>query len=238
MLNILALVPARGGSKRLPGKNIRLLGGKPLIVWSIEVAARAVGSPSDVIVSTDDEKIGETARQAGARVPWLRPSHLATDTATSVDVSLHALDWFESECGSVDALLLLQPTSPFRKIKTVKQGIEMFRENGRRPVVGVSPAESHPYWCFRIDGSSMQPFCIHQGSDLCSQDLPMAYVVNGAFYIISPMVLRSKRTFIPKGTIPLVMDSPEESIDIDTPWDWLIAESFLLHRKKKLSDSL
>jgi N-acylneuraminate cytidylyltransferase len=225
-MKILAVVPARSGSKRLPGKNIRLLGGKPLIVWSIEVA-HSIPDICDTLVSTDDPAIAEVARAAGALAPWLRPAELATDIASSVDVCLHALDWYEAEKGTIDGLLLLQPTSPFRTQETVRKGIELFCHHNHRPVIGVSPAESHPMWCFQIEGDTMRPFIEGGGLTLRSQDLPPAYAVNGAFYLISPDHLRKRRSFYTDNIVPLVIDSAAEVIDIDTEWDWKMAESIL-----------
>lgn len=225
-MKILALVPARGGSKRLPGKNIRGLGGKPLIEWSIQ-AAQGIPEIVDIVVSTDDEEIGDIARKAGASVPWLRPAALATDEASSVDVALHALDYYEGLHGPVDGLLLLQPTSPFRSRESVLRGLEMFREHAFRSVVGVSPASTHPLWCFRIDGVSMKPFVERSQADLRAQVLPPAYALNGAFYLISPVELRTSRAFCNKDTVPLVMDGPMEGVDIDTEADWQWAEYLL-----------
>ena len=128
-MKILALILARGGSKRLPGKNIRILGGKPLIVWSLDVA-QDIAEICTTLVSTDDLEIAKVCKEAGALVPWLRPAELSTDTAGSVDAALHALDWYEKEYGMVDGILLLQPTSPFRTKETVRKGIELFKENG------------------------------------------------------------------------------------------------------------
>jgi CMP-N,N'-diacetyllegionaminic acid synthase len=226
----LALVLARGGSKRIPNKNTRKLGEKPLIVWSIDVA-KGIPEICDILVSTDDEEIAETARVAGALVPWLRPAELASDTASSVDAGLHALDWYERERGSVDGLLLLQPTSPFRGKETVRSGIEMFRANKMRPVIGVSLAESHPMWCYRVEGNSMKPFIAGGGLGLRSQDLPPAYVINGAFYLIAPKDLRKGSTFIGENAVALVMPNYYEGIDIDTEADWQLAE-FLCERMK------
>ena len=225
-MRILALVTARGGSKRLPGKNIRLLGGKPLIVWSIDVA-KGIPDICDILVSTDDSDIADIARNSGALVPWLRPAELATDTASSVDVCLHALDWYEGENGKVDGLLLLQPTSPFRGRDTVLRGIGLFRAHERRLVLGISPAESHPMWCFRVEGETMRPFIDGGDLHLRSQDLPPAYVVNGAFYLIAPGDLRNLRAFFRDDMVPLVIAEPKERIDIDTEWDWKLAETFL-----------
>jgi N-acylneuraminate cytidylyltransferase len=221
-VKILALVVARGGSKRLPRKNIRLLGGSPLIVWSIEVA-KEMPHICDIVTSTDDPAIAETARHAGALVPWLRPAELATDSATSVDVCLHALNWYETEHGKVDGLLLLQPTSPFRTRATVLRGIDLFRLSHGRPVLGVSPAVPHPMLCLRVEGESLRPF-IDGGMQYLSQDLPPACAVNGAFYLVAPEDLRVRRAFYAEDAMPLFIDDPEESVDIDTEWDWKIAE--------------
>ncbi len=225
-MRILALITARGGSKRLPGKNVRHLGGRPLIVWSIEVA-KGIPEICDILVSTDDPTIADISRTAGALVPWLRPAELATDTATSVDVCLHALDRYEGDNGKVDGLLLLQPTTPFRRRDTVLRGIELFRGHQRRPVFGVSPPASHPMRCFQIEGESMRPFIDEGGLHLRSQDLPPAYVENGVFYLITPEDLRKLRSFSSDFMVPLVVDEPQESIDIDTEWDWKVAETAL-----------
>jgi CMP-N,N'-diacetyllegionaminic acid synthase len=225
-LRILALVAARGGSKRVPGKNIRHLGGKPLIVWSIEVA-KGIPDICDILVSTDDSAIADVARRAEALVPWLRPAELASDSATSVDVCLHSLDWYEDTHGKVDGLLLLQPTSPFRSRETVLRGIALFRSNQRRSVIGVSPAISHPMLCLQVNGRSIRPFIDGEGMRARSQDLPPAYVLNGAFYLIEPKELRSQKSFCSDVTMPLIINEPAESVDIDTEWDWKIAEALL-----------
>ncbi len=223
-MRILALVTARGGSKRIPGKNIKLLGEIPLIVWSINVA-KDIPEICDILVSTDDPEIAEVASNNGVLVPWLRPPELATDTASSVDVCLHALDWYEDRNAKVDGLLLLQPTSPFRSCDTVLHGIEIFRNHHYHPVLGVSPATDHPMWCFKIENQVISPFIKEEMKvHLRSQDLPPAYVVNGALYLISPKDLRKNQSFYSDDMLPLVIDDPEEVIDIDTEWDWKVAE--------------
>jgi N-acylneuraminate cytidylyltransferase len=179
------------------------------------------------MISTDDQGIADIAHKAGASVPWLRPAALATDEASSVDVALHALDFYESLHGPLDGLLLLQPTSPFRSRATLLRGLEVFRMHAYRSVVGVSPASTHPLWCFRIDGGSMKPFVNRSQTDLRAQALPPAYALNGAFYLISPAELRASRSFCNEDTMPLVMDAPMEDVDIDTEMDWRWAE-FLL----------
>jgi CMP-N-acetylneuraminic acid synthetase len=225
-VRILALITARGGSKRLPGKNIRVLGGKPLIVWSIDVA-KEVPEICDILVSTDEPEIAGVCSGAGAYVPWLRPSELATDTAGSVEVALHALDWYEKNRGVVDGLLLLQPTSPFRSKETVREGIELFRNHGKQPVVGVSPTHAHPMWTLKMEEGCLVPFMQEHGFCMRSQDLPSALVVSGSFYLISPAEFRARRSFVGVRTIPLLIESPAEALDIDTEWDWRLAEFVL-----------
>lgn len=222
-MNILALIPARGGSKRLPGKNIRPLAGKPLLLWTLD-AARGLPGLADLLLSTDDEAIAAVGRSGGALVPWLRPASLSSDTASSLDVALHALDWYEQEKGKVDGLLLLQPTSPFRERETLARGIALFQEQGGRAVLGVSPAQPHPYWCFRLDDTGLQAFHGTDNMELRSQDLPPAYAVNGAFYLLAPHTLRQERSFTPAGALPLVMTSARECLDIDDAEDWALAE--------------
>lgn len=229
-MKILALIPARGGSKRLPGKNKRLLGGKPLIVWSID-AAKGVNEICDILVSTDDPEIAVISEAAGALVPWLRPAELATDTATSVDVALHALDWYEKENGSVEGLLVLQPTSPFRSYDQIAAAVKAFAANGHRPIVSVSPAASHPAWCFRIYEKRLHPFINMDGTKLRSQELEPAFALNGSIYLIDPNQLREARTFFTEDVEAIVMNQAMASIDIDTEFDWLIAEAIAAARR-------
>lgn len=225
-MKILAIVPARGGSKRLPGKNLRPLGGKPLVAWSID-AARAVPAIADVLVSTDDEAIADIARRHGALVPWLRPAELSTDEAATADVCLHALDWYESQKGGVDGVLVLQPTSPFRGRDTIVAGLDLYRARDFRRVVSFSPAAFHPMWCVRIDGDRISPFVEGGGFHLRSQDLPPAYAPNGALYLVSPSALRATRSLYGDDVVPLVMNEPHRAVDIDTEMDWRVAESVL-----------
>ena len=222
-MKILALVPARGGSKRLPKKNILLLGGKPLINWTIE-AAKDIPEIIDIIVSTDSPEIASIAEAAGAFVPWLRPKELSTDTSTSVDVCIHTLDWYENHHGPIDGLLLLQPTSPFRKRESIVEAIDVYALNNfQAPIISVTPAKSHPSWCYAINGNTLTPFI--NGTDLSirSQDLSAAYVINGAIYLAKSQQLRDTRSFMNQDAIPLVMNDSQESLDIDTQSDWLYA---------------
>ena len=219
-MRILALIVARGGSKRLPGKNLRLLGGRPLIEWTIDVV-KDLSQICDVLISTDDPAIAAVCIAAGANVPWLRPPELATDTASSVDVALHALDWYESQSGAIDGLLLLQPTSPYRTRKTVLKGIKLFQER-KCSVIAVSEVKTHPARCFSI-GADKINMCYQADN----KNIEPAYAANGSFYLISPIALRNKRSFLETSTVPMVIDNPREALDIDTEWDWLLAENLL-----------
>ena len=208
-----------------------------MIVWSINVV-QGILEISDTLVSTDDPEIAEVARASGALVPWLRPPELATDTASSVDVCLHALESYEGENGKVDGLMLLQPTSPFRSRDSILRGIDLFRSHQNHPVIGVSAVKSHPMWCFKVEGKTMRPFVEGDGLNTRYQDLPPAYVVNGAFYLIAPDDLRKLKSFYSENVVPLVIDTPAENLDIDTEWDWKLAEAIfksdaLLHQNRK-----
>ena len=229
-MRILALIPARGGSKRVPGKNIKKLGGLPLIAWSIQAALES-GVCEEVLVSTDDPAIAEISREHGAKVPSLRPAELATDAAGSVDVALHAVDSYEATHGAVDGLLLLQPTSPFRTAETICRAAELFAKScGDHPVIGVGVASCHPVWCFRCTAKGMEPFLGWDAIAVRSQDLEPAYMLNGAIYLIAPQRLRAERTFLTPDAQPLLMDDFRQSLDIDTPDDWVLAESLLLNK--------
>ena len=138
-MKTVAIVPARGGSKRLPPKNAKLLAGKALVNWTIE-AALSTSMIDQVIVSTDDYEIGQIAKEAGACVPWLRPNELAGDQIKNPAVVIHALNWFEKEQGPVDGVILLQPTSPFRTTKTIERGIDIFYSTNNCSVVSVNIA--------------------------------------------------------------------------------------------------
>lgn len=227
-MKILALIPARGGSKRLPGKNIKPLGGVPLIGWSIKTAL-ASRCFADVLVSTDDQEIADVAIQQGASVPWLRPMVLASDTATSVDVVVHALDQWEHSNGQLDAVMLLQPTSPLRTVDSIQRALRLFEsKGGQHPVVSVGPAASHPNWCFRMTATgTMEPFLGWEGLEVRSQDLEPAWTLNGSIYVISPSQLRAKRSFLATDTFALQMSDPDESIDVDTLEDFERCEQVL-----------
>jgi CMP-N,N'-diacetyllegionaminic acid synthase len=230
----LAVIPARAGSKRLPGKNIRPLGGQPLIAWTIEAAVSA-GVFDKVVVSTEDLGIAEVARLHGASVLWLRPAALSSDTATSLDVLLHAVDQEKGSGAEYDCVALLQPTSPFRTAGTIATGVRQCLSGNGMPVVAVSPARTHPELCFRLDARGcMSRYCPEKtGASLRSQDLPGVFEVNGALYVASVRYLRRHRTFFGPDSSALIMESPAESIDIDDDWDWQLAQWVVSFMAKK-----
>lgn len=224
MNEIIGLITARSGSKSIPGKNIKLLSGKPLIAWTIEVAKKCRGLKR-IIMSTDDEKIAAIARELGAEVPFIRPSELARDDSSSISAVLHAIHWMEINEGYCpDYVMLLQPTSPFRTVEDIQQCIELARKHRAVAVASVCEAVHHPYDCKRVlDDKTLVEFISTDVVYLRRQDFPPVYALNGAIYLCQRTTLLRDETFFPEKTIAYIM--PEErSIDIDTLWDWHMAE--------------
>lgn len=220
-VRVAALITARGGSKGLPGKNIRLLGGKPLIAHSIEVARQST-CVDEVYLSTDSTEIADVARSYGCEVPFLRAADLATDEATSIDVVCDALD----RLPPYDIWLLLQPTSPLRTVEDLDGAIEILKKTGADSCVSVTEAHDHPWLTYSIglDGA-MTRFCADDaGRPARRQDLPPAYVLNGSIYIFRPDWLRQTRAFLDSSTLAWVMPV-ERSIDIDDIADFERAEA-------------
>ncbi len=222
----LYIIPARGGSKGIPRKNIRSLAGKPLIHYSIEVA-RQLADDSHIILSTDDEEIAEVARLTGLPVPYMRPARLATDTAGSREVILDAMDAADSMGVDYKRVVLLQPTSPLRTVDDVKRCLDLYR-NDIDMVVSVVEASCNPYYnCFETD---TQTGYLHiskgNGSYTRRQDVPSAWEYNGAVYVINPQSIRE----MPLGKFPkrVPCQMPRSrSIDLDTMLDWEIAETIM-----------
>ncbi|GBD35445.1 CMP-N,N'-diacetyllegionaminic acid synthase [bacterium HR36] len=220
---VLTLIPARGGSQAIPKKNIVPLGGKPLIAWTIEVARRTP-ELEIIVVSTDSAEIAAIAKQYGADVPFLRPAELARSDSPTIDAVLHALDWLaEHRDYRPEAILLLQPTSPFRSVEDIKAALRLYEESRAPAVVSVTPCHPHPYLAYRIDADGcLEP---HWGKEACParrQDLPHLYYLNGAIYLVKATVLLAEKTFLPRGTRALIMP-PERSLDIDEPFDLMLA---------------
>jgi CMP-N-acetylneuraminic acid synthetase len=224
-LRIPAIVPARGGSKGLPGKNIRPFAGKPLIARSIEVA-RAARGISRVVVSTDDPRIAEVAAAAGAEVPFLRPPELASDTARARDVYVHAIDALERQWGEkIDAICVLQPTSPLRTVEDVDAALELFHARSAASVVSVCEMHPPPGWAKAIlaDGTlDAYPGVAATGKN--RQEEATAYAPNGAVFVFRAALLREDVGYYVRGrTFPYVMPK-ERSVDIDDAVDFELAE--------------
>lgn len=225
-----ALITARGGSKRIPGKNLRLLGGKPLIVWTIE-AALGAKTISRVLVSTDDEKIAEAAARAGADVPFLRPAALSGDNSPHYDVVAHALDWLEHEEGqSPELLCLLQPTSPLRTSTDIDGLIGLVETSGADTGFTVSKVPVHPAYMYRLDAEGWsQSYLPRQDKYLRSQDVEPLYYVNGAAYVLHPATFRKRRSILCDRPVSYIMP-PERAVDIDDEHDLVLAQSLLASR--------
>ncbi len=223
---ILALIPARGGSKGLPGKNILPLDGKPLIAWSIEQALQS-NMCDKIVVSTDDEEIAKTARQYGAEVPFLRLRELAADHAKGIDVVLHAMDWHTKQGELFDLLLLLQPTSPLRDAVDIRKAAELFTQKNAEAVVSVCESEHSPLWMNTIGPDlCMKDFLAAAAQNKNRQELNKYYRLNGAIYMGRWDFLEQNQSFFSENTFAYIMP-PERSIDIDRELDFRFAE-FLL----------
>ncbi|MBZ3682656.1 acylneuraminate cytidylyltransferase family protein [Providencia rettgeri] len=216
---IIAIIPARGGSKRLPRKNILPLVGKPLINWTIE-AALASKYIDKVIVSTDDIEIQEVAQKAGADVPELRPENLSTDTATTQDVVFYILDKFGD---NEDIVVILQPTSPLRNHTHIDEALEFFEEKKAFSVVSVTPCEHSPLWANTLPETlSLKNFLNAESEHKRSQDLSQYYRLNGAIYIYKTNeIISEKRLSYKENSYGYIMGN-RFSYDIDTNLDFQI----------------
>lgn len=227
MLHPLYIIPARGGSKGIPRKNIRLLGGKPLIAYAID-AAREAGAPdSHIILSTDDDEIADTARGCGLAVEYRRPVELATDTAGSREVILHAMDWADSRGLVYDCVVLLQPTSPFRRAEDILGALALYAD-GVDMVVSVKESAANPYFNLFETDAATGWLRISKGDGLLTrrQDAPKVWEYNGAVYVINPASVRAMALGEFPRRLPYVMPA-SRSIDLDTEADWLLAEQMM-----------
>ena len=220
-MNTFALIPARGGSKGIPRKNVKQIAGKPLIVWTIEAALRS-SLLSAVVVSTDDDEIAEIARGAGAQVPFMRPAELAQDQTPGLAPVLHALD----QLPHYDSVLLLQPTSPLRATEDIDGCLGLVSQREASSVVSVTEAVTHPYWTYRLDADQTMTRFVDAELIARRQDLPPVFALNGAMYFAEANWLRRSSSMVSAETLAYVM-SREHSIDLDTPLDWKFAELLL-----------
>ncbi len=223
-MNDLFLIPARGGSKGVAGKNIALLNGKPLIYYTLD-AALEIADPLNICVSTDADEIISRVNEYGLKVPFKRPAELATDTAETYKVVLHALDFYEKSGFLFDRVILLQPTSPFRTGTHIKQALAIFQKPIDM-VVSVKETKSNPYFTLFEEGKDGFLMPSKQGRYTRRQDCPPVYEYNGAIYIMNLDSLRKK----PPAQFEYVrkyLMTAEDSLDIDTQLDFLIAQAII-----------
>ena len=231
---ILGIITARGGSKGIPGKNIKELAGKPLIAYTIEAASTS-GVFDRLILSTDDEKIAAVAKQYGCEAPFLRPAELATDTASGASVIAHAITWLrDHENYHADYVMILQPTAPLRVARHIQEAVELMNAGEADSVVSVAeiPSHYHPRWQFTIDDNNgMAIFTGEPFAEIVRrrQDLPKTYTRNGAIYLFKTALLSDSNELNFYGNhVMAYMMKPEDSVNIDTMEDWKEAEKILL----------
>lgn len=231
-LRVVCIIPARAGSKGVPGKNVRLLGGKPLIAHSIEHAqdSRYIDR---IIVSTDGEDIAEAARQAGAEVPFMRPAELASDTAGTIDVLLHVADWLEKEDGwPFDVLVLLHATTPLRTPQDIDTSIDLLVNEHADSVFSVAEAYRNPYFNMVELDSAGVPHLVKEGSFASRQEAPTVYDLNSSIYVWwRDTLVEGRRVILPNSRVHVM--SRESSVDIDEELDFRIAEMLLADAPKE-----
>ncbi|NBB78307.1 MAG: NTP transferase domain-containing protein [Verrucomicrobia bacterium] len=221
-MKVLALIPARGGSKGIPRKNVRPLAGKPLIGWTIE-AAKNADCINRVIVSTDDPEIASVAQDLGAEIPFMRPPQLATDHAPGIAPVLHAIE----ELPRFDWLLLLQPTSPLRTSQDIDGIFEFCMLRNALSAVSICETAKHPYWMYHLDKSDQLRSILPDAPEITNrQDLPRAFCLNGALYLAQTDWIVQNRKLIGPSTLGYLMPT-ERSADLDTEFDWYLAEQLI-----------
>jgi N-acylneuraminate cytidylyltransferase len=227
-MNSLIIIPARGGSKRIPRKNIKPLNGKPLIEYTIDVA-RKLAPDYNICVSTDDMEIAETVEQYGLKIPFIRPQCLSTDNAGTYEVLLHALNFYEQQGIFYTNVILLQTTSPFRNVEHVKEALGLYR-NDIDMVVSVKTSSANPYYnCFEETSEGFLYLSKGDGKTINRQNAPKVWMYNGAIYIINPDSLKKQPLSSFQRKIKYEMDE-YHSLDLDTLFDWDMAE-FMLKSK-------
>lgn len=227
---VLAIIPARSGSKGIKDKNIRELNGKPLIAYTIEVA-RESEIFEDIVVSTDSEKYAEISKEYGAIVPFLREENLSTDTASSLDVILDVLEKMEKLGKKYETLILLQPTSPLRTVEDLKEAYNLYLKNKANAVVSVCEMEHSPLWSNTLPLDNKMDGFLKNIGNKNRQQLDKYYRINGAIYISNVEYFKRYKDFYYENSYAYIM-SRENSIDIDEEIDFKIAE-YLIKEKVK-----
>jgi CMP-N,N'-diacetyllegionaminic acid synthase len=230
-MRILAIIPARGGSKGVPGKNIKLLGGFPLLAYTAKIALLSK-SLTSVILSSDSEDIIEVAKNCGLIIPFVRPLEIAQDTTPTIDVILHALQWHEKQHIFFDAVCLLQVTSPFRTLEFLDSAIEKFVESGCDSLVSVQrvPHEYNPHWTFEVNAEGNLKIATGEAEIIPRrQELPTAYHRDGCIYLTKTEVLLKEHSLYGK-SIAFIESEPEFYVNIDTMQDWEKAEEIVKNK--------
>jgi CMP-N,N'-diacetyllegionaminic acid synthase len=225
----LVIIPARGNSKGLPGKNIKVLDGKPLISHTLQ-AARDLFSDDRICVTTDSEEIAQAVLESDYKVPFLRPAALATDTSSTRSVILHALDFYENRGVEISDVILLQPTSPFRTSKHLAEALSMYSSDCDM-VVSVKEASANPYFTLFEEGTDGFLRRSKESRAIRRQDVPPVWEFNGAIYVFGVQSIRQKEITAFERILKYVMDE-YSSIDIDTELDWVVAEFIARNRAK------
>lgn len=226
----LGLVPARGGSKGVPGKNARLLAGRPLIGYAAD-AARRSGVIDRLVLSTDSSEIAAIGRAEGLDVPFMRPADLAADDTPMAAVIRHALEQLAAQAVLPDVVVLLQPTSPLRRAEHIRAAVELLRASGADSVVTVTEVPRHlsPDYVMRIDGGKLRPFLSEGASLTRRQDARAAYSRDGTAYVFWRATFERTGSIYGDDVRPLVVPAAE-SLSIDSPADWDAAERILAAR--------
>ena len=221
---IIFIIPARGGSKGVPQKNIRFLAGKPLIAYTIDCTLNSKYI-NKVVVSTDDQEIATISEKYGAEVVK-RPDSLATDNSPTIDAVFHVLESLKIQNEKQTVIVLLQPTSPLRTSQDINSAIDLFFKNECDSVISVCECQHSPYWAYKIDNHYLKTILGNNYLKMRRQDLPKSYIPNGAIYISTVAVLQESRSFNSPRTIPYIMPSIR-SVDIDNELDFIVAESII-----------
>lgn len=229
-MKILCVIPVRGGSKGIPGKNIKLLGGQPLLKYTTDVALESKFIEK-VIVSTDDLEILSCAKDLGVEVPFKRPDHLAKDNTPTLPVIQHAIQFYEAKGEYFDAVCLLQATSPFRTVEFLDDAIQTFNSKNTDSLVSVQevPHEYNPHWVFEDDNGNLT---ISTGEETIiprRQELPKAFHRDGSIYLTKVSVIQEQNSLY-GSSISYVISSKEDYVNIDTQKDWIKAEELLKKR--------
>jgi N-acylneuraminate cytidylyltransferase/CMP-N,N'-diacetyllegionaminic acid synthase len=228
-MSVIAVIPARGGSRGLPGKNIKELAGKPLIVYTLEAAKKA-NTIDEIYVSTEDSGIADIVKKQSIDVID-RPADLAQDNTPGLPVIIHALDYLEKQEKSVEAVVVLQCTSPLTKAEDIDRAVNKLMQTNADSVVSMQECSGpdNPYWMQKIENERVVPFIKEGMKHATRQELPPVYKLNGAIYVTRPEILHSGK-LLGEDTKAYIMPA-ERSIDIDNEFDFKIAE-FLINQNK------